>query len=100
MFSRRTFIAGAAATAFAAPAILRAQSIWRDYPFSLGVASGDPSPDGLVIWTRLAPSPLDQHGGMAMFPMPVKWEVAADDRFGEVVASGEALARPELGHAV
>jgi alkaline phosphatase D len=29
------------------------------YPFSLGVASGDPEPDGVVIWTRLAPDPLD-----------------------------------------
>ncbi len=70
MFTRRTFIAGAAATAFAAPAILRAQG-WRRYPFSLGVAAGDPSPDGFVIWTRLAPEPLDQHGGMAMQPVPV-----------------------------
>jgi alkaline phosphatase D len=100
MFTRRTFIAGTAATAFAAPAILRAQSIWRDYPFSLGVAAGEPAPDGFVIWTRLAPDPLEQHGGMAMFPMPVRWEVAADDRFADIVASGEEVARPELGHAV
>ena len=100
MLTRRTFIAGAAATAFAAPAILRAQSIWRDYPFSLGVAAGDPAPDGFVIWTRLAPDPLEQHGGMAMFPMPVSWEVASDDRFATIVASGEELARPELGHTV
>ena len=26
--------------------------------FSLGVASGDPLPDGIVLWTRLAPDPL------------------------------------------
>ena len=30
----------------------------RVEPFTLGVASGDPLPDGVVIWTRLAPSPL------------------------------------------
>ena len=47
MFSRRHFIAGAAATALA-PAILRAQSLWRHYPFSLGIASGDPAPDGAI----------------------------------------------------
>ena len=44
----------------AAPAILRAQTVFRRYPFSLGVAAGDPSPDGFVIWTRLAPEPLDR----------------------------------------
>ena len=69
MFNRRHFIAGAAATSLAAPAILSAQSIWRRYPFNLGVAAGDPSPDGFVIWTRLAPEPLAEHGGMAMQPL-------------------------------
>lgn len=34
-----------------------------NYPFSLGVASGDPSPDGFVLWTRLAPDPLAPRGG-------------------------------------
>lgn len=100
MLTRRQFVAGAAATAFAAPAILRAQTIWREYPFSLGVAAGDPSSDGFVIWTRLAPEPLDQHGGMAMSPMPVKWEVASDDRFATIVRQGEELARPELAHSI
>ena len=33
------------------------------YPFSLGVASGDPSPDGFVLWTKLAPKPLERGGG-------------------------------------
>ncbi len=100
MLTRRSFVAGAAATAFAAPAILRAQSVFRTFPYALGVASGDPSPDGFVIWTRLAPEPLAEHGGMAMEPMPVAWEVASDGGFGTVVARGEAVARPELGHAV
>ncbi len=100
MFNRRLFIAGAAASGLAAPAILRAQNRWRSYPFALGVAAGDPAPDGFVIWTRLAPEPLAPDGGMAMFPMPVQWEVASDQRFESIVASGEALARPELAHAV
>ena len=99
MFTRRTFIAGAAASAFAAPALLSAQG-WRRYPFSLGIASGDPSPDGFVIWTRLAPEPLAPHGGMAMAPVPVGWEVASDSGFRTKVAEGEAVARPELGHSV
>lgn len=70
------------------------------YPFTLGVASGDPWPDGFVIWTRLAPRPLDEHGGMPMAVVPVRWEVAEDERFSRIVQSGEAAARPELGHSV
>ena len=100
MLSRRHFIAGSAAPFIAAPAILRAQSIWREYPFSLGVAAGDPAADGFVIWTRLAPQPLEPHGGMAMSPLPVKWQIAADPRFDSIVREGEELARPELGHSV
>lgn len=100
MLTRRSFIAGAAASALAAPAILRSQTLWKNYPFSLGIASGDPSPDGFVIWTRLAPEPLEPHGGMGMGVAPVKWEVASDQGFRAVVASGEAAARPELAHAV
>lgn len=100
MISRRHLLAGGAATLFAAPAILRAQTQWRHYPFSLGIASGDPAPDGFVIWTRLAPEPMAGDGGMAMGAMPVKYEVASDERFGTIVAAGDATARPELGHAV
>jgi alkaline phosphatase D len=70
------------------------------YPFALGVAAGDPSPDGFVIWTRLAPAPLQEHGGMPMLAVPVRWQVAEDDGFSRIVRSGEELARPELGHSV
>jgi alkaline phosphatase D len=72
----------------------------REYPFSLGVASGDPWPDGFVLWTRLAPAPLEPHGGMPMRVVSVEWEVAEDERFARVVKSGVAEARPELGHSV
>lgn len=99
MLNRRRFIAGAAAAALAAPAIIRAQGFSR-YAFSLGVAAGDPSPDGFVIWTRLAPEPLAELGGMAMTTWPVTWEVASDERFANIVAHGEEIARPELGHSV
>ncbi len=68
-------------------------------PFTLGVASGDPQPDGVVIWTRLAPKPLDG-GGMPNEPVDVRWEVATDEAFGDVVQSGVALAMPQLGHSV
>ena len=69
-------------------------------PFTLGVASGDPTPDGFVIWTRLAPRPLDEHGGMPAAQIPVRWEVAEDEAFRTVVRQGESLAMPELAHSV
>ncbi|MDK2762060.1 MAG: alkaline phosphatase D family protein [Sphingopyxis sp.] len=69
-------------------------------PFTLGVASGDPWPDGFVIWTRLAPRPFDEHAGMPAARVPVRWEVAEDEACQRVVRSGETLAMPELGHSV
>jgi alkaline phosphatase D len=73
---------------------------FRRYPFSLGVASGEPAPDGMVIWTRLAPEPLAPLGGMPAQPIEVGWEVGEDERFERVAQRGTALARPELGFAV
>ncbi|QYJ03179.1 alkaline phosphatase D family protein [Nocardioides panacisoli] len=74
----------------------------RATPFTLGVASGDPLPDGFVIWTRLAPAPLaeDGLGGMPSRRYPVLWQVATDERFRRVVRSGVAGARPDTAHAV
>jgi alkaline phosphatase D len=76
-----------------------AQPAFRTYPFSLGVASGDPWPDSVVLWTRLAPEPL-AGGGMPTANVEVGWEMAADRAFRTVVRSGTAVARPELGHSV
>ncbi|EOM74475.1 alkaline phosphatase [Rhodococcus rhodnii LMG 5362] len=70
------------------------------YPFTLGVASGDPLPDAVVIWTRLAPDPLEPGGGMPALPISVRWEVAEDERFAVVVAGGKAWAHPESAHSV
>ena len=83
----------------AAAGALQGRPFFIGYPFSLGVASGDPLPDGVVLWTRLAPRPLEG-GGMPMIPVPVAWEVAHDSAFRSVARKGEAIARPELGHSV
>lgn len=72
----------------------------RGYPFALGIASGDPLPDGVVLWTRLAPRPLQPFGGMEYVQVPVRWEVALDERFRRVVRRGTAVARPETAHSV
>jgi len=82
-----------------APRGLLAQPLFRDYPFALGVASGDPWPDSVVLWTRLAPEPLEG-GGMPMANVEVAWEIARDRSFRTIVQRGSAVARPELGHSV
>jgi alkaline phosphatase D len=68
-------------------------------PFTLGVASGDPLPDGVVLWTRLASEPL-AGGGMPGRPVPVEWEVSADESFGRVVRRGVVTAEPSFAHSV
>lgn len=79
---------------------LAADPVFAEYPFQLGIAAGDPAADGFVIWTRLAPRPLEIGNGMPSAPVPVKWEVSTNPGFGAIVRSGEAIARPELAHAV
>ena len=68
-------------------------------PFTLGVVSGDPSPDGVVLWTRLALDPLNG-GGMPRQPIDVQWEIATDERFSAIVGTGKVVASPEWGHSV
>jgi alkaline phosphatase D len=71
-----------------------------DFPFNLGVASGDPTPDGAVLWTRLAPNPLAGDGAMPPEPVAVQWEIATDEAMSTVVRRGESTAVPALGHSV
>lgn len=70
------------------------------YPFRLGVASGDPTQSGVVLWTRLAPQPFQHGGGMPNVRVPVRWELAANEAFTQVGRSGDVWALPELGHSV
>ncbi len=97
-------LTGVSAAALALGAGPFAQKPWveprfPDYPFSLGIASGDPSPNGAVLWTRLAPEPLNG-GGMPDSEVAVRWEIASDEGFRRVVQKGTELARPELAHSV
>ncbi|GAA2796751.1 alkaline phosphatase D family protein [Saccharopolyspora taberi] len=101
--SRRTVLTGAAVLGgtLMAPGMATA-SRRLDDPFTLGVASGDPSPDGFVLWTRLAPRPLDDNGlgGMPDRVVPVEWEIAEDERFGRIVRRGVEDATPQSAHTV
>jgi alkaline phosphatase D len=70
-------------------------------PFTLGVASGYPRTDGMVLWTRLAPQPLAPGGGISpAASIPVRWELAADDRFQRIVAAGTESATAAFAHSV
>ncbi|NMN98851.1 alkaline phosphatase D family protein [Antrihabitans stalactiti] len=71
-------------------------------PFSLGVASGDPAPDGFVLWTRLAPDPFapDGLGGMPDHPVTVHYEVSHDEGFTNLARSGSVVATRALGYSV
>jgi alkaline phosphatase D len=68
-------------------------------PFSLGVASGDPTHEGVVLWTRLAPNPIDG-GGMRPDFYEVSWELASDEQMKNVVQRGTEVATPQLAHSI
>lgn len=72
----------------------------RANPFMLGVASGDPAPDGFVLWTRLSTDTKRGDGGLPATAILVRWEVATDANFRRIVQKGTASATPEMGHAV
>jgi alkaline phosphatase D len=88
MYTRRSFLKtlGALGAAYALPS-------FAANPFSLGVASGYPSPDGMVLWTRLVgtPDPL---------AVPVRWEIAADEAMKSIIFSGETTADAAWAHSV
>ncbi|MEU6813189.1 alkaline phosphatase D family protein [Streptomyces sp. NPDC046831] len=69
-------------------------------PFTLGVASGDPLPGSVLLWTRLAPAPHQADGGLPARRVPVRWELARDEGFRHVLRRGTAVAHPEFNHAV
>ncbi len=98
--ARRRFFSLAALPALALRAGAQGQKPrFKTNPFTLGVASGDPGPDGFVLWTRLAPEPLSG-GGLDDEEIAVRWEVAAEAGFRRIVKSGTAVADPRLAHSV
>ncbi len=68
-------------------------------PFTLGVASGDPDAASVVLWTRLAPDPLNG-GGMPADNIAVTWEISETADFDSVEASGVATASAARAHSV
>ncbi|MDR0226192.1 MAG: alkaline phosphatase D family protein [Burkholderiaceae bacterium] len=105
---RRELIRLAAATAAATtlPRWAWSDPLTQRELFPLGVASGAPTPDGFVLWTRLldGPVPGTVPADTPRTPLPsaltVGWEVAEDEGFQNIVCSGQAQALAALGHAV
>jgi alkaline phosphatase D len=95
-------LAVAVGGAVSAPSPAWAKPRFGSQPFQLGVASGEPLPDGVVLWTRLAPDPTaaDGSGGMPDKTVQVNWQIAEDPAFVDVVRAGSATASPQLGHSV
>ncbi len=87
---RRRDVLGAA---LAAPAFVpHARSADRPR-FALGVASGQPRPDSVVLWTRLAGADLPEQ-------VTVQWELAHDERFERIAARGAETALADWAHSV
>ncbi|MFF6774953.1 alkaline phosphatase D family protein [Streptomyces sp. NPDC012637] len=102
--SRRTVVKAAAVTAVAAPALVAAASpALADAgapSFLHGVASGDPLPDGVLLWTRVTPTPDALPGSGRGPDVTVGWELAEDRDFARTVTSGTAVAGAASDHTV
>lgn len=103
--NRRSFLVGSASAAVLAAcrSSTKGASVkFSENPFALGVASGDPLEDSVIIWTRLAPQPLDELGlgGLSAPRIDVEWEVSSEEGFGRSLSRGTYAANPELGYSV
>ncbi len=84
--SRRTLLGAAAATA----ALRCSHDAAADATFPQGIASGDPTPDSVLLWTRVESDREET----------VRWELARDERFRDVVAKGEVATSADRDHTV
>ena len=105
---RRAFLKGAAGaaaltatgTALAGPAFSAAVQVPVDAVFQYGVASGDPLPTGVILWTRVTPSPDATPGSGEGRPTPVQWVIAEDPDLTRVVQRGSLMTSPDTDHTV
>ncbi|WP_369270451.1 alkaline phosphatase [Streptomyces sp. R11] len=100
---RRTVVKAAAATAVLAgplAAALPAKAADAAPAFLHGVASGDPLPDGVLLWTRVTPAPEATPGSGLGPDTEVSWVVARDKALMNIVAKGSTTARAASDHTV
>jgi alkaline phosphatase D len=91
-------LAAASAASLWLPRSAWSQPRFAGSPFGLGVASGSPTHDSVVLWTRLIAPGLPQNLGKD--PVTVRWEIAHDEPFARVAQRGQAQALAELAHSV
>jgi alkaline phosphatase D len=99
MLTRRDTLSALLALGAANPLPVRSAPKLDGDPFRLGIASGEPTADGIVLWTRLAPKPMEP-SSMPNANIPVKWEIAEDEAFQKLAQKGTAMATPMLAHSV
>lgn len=97
----RRLLLGAGSGGLTALATARwAQAVAAQAPFVHGVASGDPLPDGVMLWTRVTPSAGARPGSGVGPPTRVDWEIARDRRFERIVSRGTKIATTRRDHTV
>jgi alkaline phosphatase D len=100
---RRTVIvagaAGAAALALASRTAAATAAPGTGF-FQHGVASGDPHPDSVVLWTRVTPTPAATPGSGVGPRAAVRWQVAGDRAFEHVAAQGTFTTDAGRDHTV
>lgn len=89
----QTLLSWGCAATLAGPAVLRHARANANPRFSLGVASGQPRPSTVVLWTRLMGADLPP-------AVPVSWEIARDEGFRQIVQRGEEIALADEAHSV
>ena len=102
--NRRKILQIAALGAVSSASLWLPRSSWsqpkfQSNPFKLGVASGSPTHDSVVLWTRLVDDGF-LGSKIGISPITVRWEVAHDDTFTRIVQSGQSQAVAELAHSV
>ncbi|WP_309234415.1 alkaline phosphatase D family protein [Nocardia sp. XZ_19_385] len=97
---RRTLLKGSAAAAAATTLLAAAPARAQGAVFRHGVASGDPLPTGVIIWTRVTVAEDATPGSGVGAATPVRWEVAADEAFSSPTASGTVTATTDSDHTV
>ncbi|WP_459181371.1 alkaline phosphatase D family protein [Streptomyces sp.] len=100
--SRRAVVKAAAAGAALIPLVATAAHAQTSTApaFLHGVASGDPLPDGILLWTRVTPTPEAVPGSGLGADAEVSWTIAADRAFNSVVATGSTTATSASDHTV
>jgi alkaline phosphatase D len=98
--SRRQWMAQTLALAgVGLSAAAAANTVFTSDPFTLGVASGWPTEQGAVIWTRLAPQPMQDNAGLDPVAITVRWELTEEGATSPV-QSGAVDALPQWAHSV